>query len=353
MTFEEMAGMKWRQPNDATNPQNENAGNGGDLVKHVVYQTTLAHLTRHEPWSKQMRVRECHAGRGVYCVSDKNRSRVGQLFRPLDRDISLPLHDQQRGALSAIQTWPVQPPSDGDLCYAGSAVLNAWGLGCSKTTSTHLIELYEKASTTRSILRSVFDQLGPSLPSVRVAILPDPETGLDFDGEKHIEREIDGWSRQDLILLDPFAIWAEGENVPRRARYGRIFDRLAARGHDDRPSLIMFWTWGNNQVISRRDIYDPSGERIKNGYQAIRKALHNKGVRFIRVAWCWGIQFAMWVVVPDASLVPLREDIEVSYERLRNHLLSNRNNNRERLPDVLVTVDESVAATEDGQKGGE
>ncbi len=43
--------MAWRQLNDPENPENRNAGNGGDLVKHTVYLNVLDYLLVHPPWS--------------------------------------------------------------------------------------------------------------------------------------------------------------------------------------------------------------------------------------------------------------------------------------------------------------
>lgn len=71
---------------DPANEQNRNAGNGGDLVKHTVYLATLDFLLKREPWHQGMRLRECHAGRGIYhVIFDTNRGRcfrVSTQFKP-------------------------------------------------------------------------------------------------------------------------------------------------------------------------------------------------------------------------------------------------------------------------------
>src|SRR5205085_5719148 len=54
----------WHELHDPENPENRNAGNGGDLVKHTIYLGALDYLLAHSPWSNELRVRECHAGRG-------------------------------------------------------------------------------------------------------------------------------------------------------------------------------------------------------------------------------------------------------------------------------------------------
>ena len=36
------------------------------MVKHTVYLTLLDELLQREPWRSEIRLRECHAGRGIY-----------------------------------------------------------------------------------------------------------------------------------------------------------------------------------------------------------------------------------------------------------------------------------------------
>jgi hypothetical protein len=59
------------------NPENRVAGNGDDLVKHTIYLAVLAYLLEHEPWSEGLRLRECHAGRGIYEVPSDDPRRFG------------------------------------------------------------------------------------------------------------------------------------------------------------------------------------------------------------------------------------------------------------------------------------
>ena len=86
--------MPWRQLQDE-NRQNRNAGNGGDLGKHTVYLTVLDYLLAHSPWSTKLRVRECHAGRGMYRIpaDDARRPLLECLYNPLGADAGVLLHD--------------------------------------------------------------------------------------------------------------------------------------------------------------------------------------------------------------------------------------------------------------------
>ena len=83
--------MSWQQLSDPENPGNPNASNGGDPCKHTVYLAVLDYLLARPPWSEQLRVRECHAGRGLYRVpADGRRSSLQCLYRPLSLLQNLP-----------------------------------------------------------------------------------------------------------------------------------------------------------------------------------------------------------------------------------------------------------------------
>jgi hypothetical protein len=76
--------MSWRQIED-NNRMNKLAGNGGDLVKHTVYLTLLDYLLARYPWSSQLRVHECHAGRAIYPIPspDDRRPLLECLYDPV------------------------------------------------------------------------------------------------------------------------------------------------------------------------------------------------------------------------------------------------------------------------------
>jgi hypothetical protein len=318
---------------ETRNPQNQNAGNGGDLVKHTVYLTILDYLLHQEPWATELRVRECHAGRGLYEIpaGDVRRPSLKCLYDPVHGDVEIPLHDIERASQTALNVWPQQ--RDTLHWYSGSAIVNAWCManaGC----GNHLLELYELAPDTRTVLRAVFADPGFQFSRLKVRILPEPEDGCEFDGELQIERSIAGWVSQDLILLDPFAMWRRRRHQCRRDLYRRIFDRLLAL--PEPPPLVLFWTWGRAFKAAVGDI-EGARPPVRNGYQELRQLLHTTDRSFIRVSWRWGLQFAMWIVVPAAHLQPLEEALQWRCNEIRDHLL----NNGCRLinPDIRVTVD--------------
>jgi hypothetical protein len=125
--------MPWRKLRDPGNPQNPHGGNGGDLVKYTVYLAVLDYLLDHSPWRTELRVRECHAARGMYSIltGDNRRPLLQCLYSPLDADVCVSLHDVQRAPQIALAVWPA------DLAklewYSGSAVVNGWRLGTAQT----------------------------------------------------------------------------------------------------------------------------------------------------------------------------------------------------------------------------
>src|SRR5205085_9756067 len=81
----------WHELHDPENPENRNAGNGGDLVKHTIYLGALDYLLAHSPWSNELRVRECHAGRGMYGIAgdDPQRLLLECLYSPIASDVGV------------------------------------------------------------------------------------------------------------------------------------------------------------------------------------------------------------------------------------------------------------------------
>jgi 23S rRNA A2030 N6-methylase RlmJ len=328
--------MSWHELHDPENRENRNAGNGGDLVKHTVYLTTLDYLLARSPWSNELRVRECHAGRGMYAIpgDDARRPLLECLYDPLDADVGVFLHDAQRASQSALGLWPPNP--SGLEWYTGSAVLNACRLNAAGAGS-HLLELYEMAPATRRILRALFATPGLQLSRLDVRILREPEDESHFDGELHIKSNVSAWNSQDLVLLDPFAMWRQDQHQPRRDHYRRIVECLIGRGQDS-PLLILFWTWGQALLAADGDLKD-TNTPVRHGYQDLRDRLHCAGRHFIRVTWRWGLQFAMWVLVPDSHLNRLSAALQQRCNDTRDHLLQRGCRRRVTCPDVEVIVD--------------
>ena len=308
--------MDWKVLDDRENIENKNAGNGGDLVKHTVYLATLQFLLRQPPWHESLRLRECHAGRGIYRIlGEQGRGKgLSALFSKPATGESILLHDAQREILARLGCWPDAGATI--QWYAGSAAINAFALG-NDSQNLHQFDAYEAEPATRHILRTLLMDRRLSLPK-QTRVLPLAEHDKFFDGEAYVAENIAGWNTQDVILLDPFAMWRQSSHQAKRTRYKAIINGLIRR-NNDAPVCIIFWTWGRHFPIAMGDLMGIS-KPVRSGYQDLRGVLHTAGLKFILVDWRWNLQFAMWIVVPSAQLVPLHEEISLHCSMLMGHL---------------------------------
>ena len=193
------------------------------------------------------------------------------------------------------------------------------------------------APDTRGILRAVLEDLRSKTPGVEIRIPPNPEDEGMLDGELHISNRISDWNSRDLVLLDPFAMWRQDRHQLIRDRYGHIVDTLITQGRES-PMLILFWTWGQAFAAADGDLKD-TNPVVRNGYQDLRSRLHDEGRHFIRIAWRWGLQFAMWVLVPDSHLKRLAAALQQHCGGTRDHLKKHGCSGRMANHEVEVLVD--------------
>jgi len=327
--------VDWKLVDDPANDANRVAGNGGDLVKHTVYLSVLRFLLGQEPWHSKLIVRECHAGQGTYRIPDGDpRCRLLSCLHATPPGSSpILLHDAQESILGTLGCWPVG--AEGAHYYAGSPLINAHTLAESGGGS-HKLELYELLPDSRQILGSA---LTAGLPEAHQfwSVLHKEDQSENFDGEAHIACKIKDWGRQDLVLLDPFAMWRQPSDQAKRDVYGAIIDGLVSRGPDALP-LVLFWTWGNNFPVADADL-NGTASPVRNGYAELRAKLHKGGFDFVLVKWRWGLQFAMWVVAPAGRLTALRDAIDCHCRLLSEHLIQHGCSQSLSHPHVAVTID--------------
>ncbi|MBI3493372.1 MAG: hypothetical protein HY047_16565 [Acidobacteria bacterium] len=151
----------------------------------------------------------------------------------------------------------------------------------------------------------------------------------------HVERNVSTWDAQDLILLDPFAMWRQPADQLERSRYQRIVEQVIALGNES-PMLILFWTWGRAFPVADGDL-DGTNQPVGGGYQELRRLLHRANRHFIRVSWRWGLQFAMWVVVADSELNALSVSLQRNCNEMSGHL--QRHGSQLTNPIISVLVD--------------
>ena len=285
--------MPWRRLHDPHNPENRNAGNGGDVVKHVVYLTLLDVLLDRQPWHDELRLRECHAGRAVYRIPDDDPRRlIGAALRSEDNRLIA----AQRRALAALSL-----PDDGSW-YVGSSALNATRLAAAP--GSHRYEGYEWAPDTRAIAHAVLDE---AVGGTLCIALPDADRPDGrFEGEMHVARALPSWNDRDVVLLDPFGLWRRPKLAERRGRYRAIVDAYVA--HESAPPLALFFVWSNEEAEEGDVTGD--GVFVEDGYGALRERLRDGGREPLVVRWRWDLACAMWVLVPETVERPLRDALD-------------------------------------------
>ena len=284
---------------DDRNDQNRNAGNGGDLIKHTVYLTLLESLIEREPWRSEIRLRECHAGRGLYLTTPDNEW-LGWCLQTMAEDS--PLARSQRAALSDLGVGVAGHPG---ALYAGSSVLNFRVAAGARKAFT---EFYESKPRTREILQVVLHEARPDTPGLTISV--PGRSGRTFDGEAYIADSVKGWDERDLILLDPFSMWRQRKHQRRRDLYRDILVSAVANG----CPVTIFFTWGN---ANREADEDLSGDRVTpmNGYGDLLRWLKLADVNVVTVTWIWRYRFAMWIVLPGPEMRELRNDIAARLRR--------------------------------------
>ena len=279
--------VDWRVLDDPDNPQNHNAGNGGDLVKHTVYLTLLETLLGREPWRTRTSVHECHAGRGIY------RSKHGALIaRLLETDLAL--SQAERDILHELRA------EEG--FYAGSALLVAHSLG----RGAHAYQGLEWDPATRRILHASLSSLAVRPREIEA---PHAQEAMHFDGESHVAAELPKYGRNHVVLLDPFALWHHEKHAFRRERFRCIVDAWCARPE---PPLALFWTWGRALDRARADLEGRT--LIENGYASLAARLHTRSRIVVR--WTWELSYAMWLLVPEALVRDLCDALALACEQL-------------------------------------
>ena len=284
---------------DDRNDHNRNAGNGGDLIKHTVYLTLLETVMQREPWRKEIRLRECHAGRGLYLTTPDNEWLGMNLHWKAEGSL---LARSQRSALSDLNVDVEERPG---VLYAGSSVLN---LRVAAGARKALTEFYELKPRTREILQAVLKEARPDAPDLTISV--PGRSGRTFDGEAYIADSVEGWDERDLILLDPFSMWRQRKHQQRRDLYREILVGAVTKG----CLVTIFFTWGNANRAADEDL---SGDRVTpmNGYGDLLRWLKLVDVNVVTVKWIWRYRFAMWIVLPGPETRELRDDIAANLRR--------------------------------------
>ena len=281
--------------------QNQNAGNGGDLVKHSVY---LALLDTFRAGHRELHVVEAHAGKGVYVPAAEEYARAA---KDAAKDTAVRKSVLGTAQENAFRPTPaglgsIEGTRDGEYAYAASAVLHAFALRDLPKKSLLLMDSDPSATAT---LTRLFDE--PAFlrfdPRPRVHTeAPSEEALIDLFhrscfGENHI------------VHLDPFAFVVSGEHAPNRERYAKLLrtaDRCVAS--KTLAALSLFIVWGRRHSSKARADLFGEGCCVRNGYQDLCAMIGNE--RRLVVEWCWGQYFSMLLVVPDGIREEVTERIQ-------------------------------------------
>ncbi len=268
-------------------PQDANAGNAGDLVKHSVIVQTLATLLRQEPWSSRLQLFECHAGRGVYQPQDGDERNLENVRRLL-RAENLLLARQQWNVLERLG-YDHAGIADG-RSYAGSACLSAALLSDPK----HYTHFYEKDKEVSTGLQSW------------VHCLKTDADVLACNGEAAIARICGRMDSRCLIVLDPFSISGKATT----AAYSSILRAAAAKR--SAPLLVFFYSWGKSGA--RHALRYRHGQKGDHPIDSLREIIRSRAIELL---WYYKRHYLMWVVVPSEVQAELYRELVFRMEEIR------------------------------------
>ena len=276
--------------------------------------------------NKGLRLRECHAGRGLYHIPDDHaRHRLLSCLNsdPARGDTIL-LHRAQRAISATLAKWPNAP--EAAEWYAGSALLNAFALAENREAQ-HEMDLFELQPETRRILRTVLSNARLRQPSL---------LGNSMARRTSSDGLANGISGTWFCLIRSLY----GDNLPTsRTATGTVplltaYSVMELRRHPSFCSGL-----GENAFPVADADLSGTAKPVRNGYQALRKKFRKSGFHFLVITWRWGLQFAMWVVDPQGHLAALRDAVAIHCRLLSDHLIRHGCSHSLKHPTVEVVID--------------
>ena len=272
--------------------QNQNAGNGGDLVKHSVY---LALLDTFRAGHRELHVMEAHAGKGVYVPAAEEYARAAKDTAVRKSVLGTAQENAFRPAPDGLGS--IEGTRDGEYAYAASAVLHAFALRDLPKKSLLLMDSDPSATAT---LTRLFDE--PAF----LRFDPRPRVHTEAPSEEALINRFHRscFGENHIVHLDPFAFVVSGEHAPDRERYAKLLrtaDRCVAS--KTLAALSIFIVWGRRHSSKARADLFGEGCCVRNGYQDLCAMIGNE--RRLVVEWCWGQYFSMLLVVPAG----IREEV--------------------------------------------
>ena len=282
--------------------QNENAGNGGDVIKHSVYLAVLDELREHERWREELHVLETHAGKGVYAPATKEYVQAAN--DPAMRRSKLCAAQERAFACAPDGLGLVRGMKAGEHPYAASAVLHAFAL---RDVPRRSLVLMDRDGGVTDTLRRVFKE--PAFhrfcppPCVRCTASSSEQALIELLGQSS------SLGGNHLVHLDPFAFVSAKKHQKERKQYARLLQEADRRVRcNTLAALSVFVVWGQRHGSKARKDLCGTERGVPGGYRDLRDKIGSE--RRITVEWCWGQYFAMLLVVPAEVRDEVVERIE-------------------------------------------
>jgi hypothetical protein len=285
--------------------QDKNAGNSGDLIKHISYLALIRELWQMRELridSGRYHIVEAHAGKGVYVSTHHHlfaARRLENYFRSTFGKAQAACFAPEPGGLG-----PIFGLQTGEVAYAGSTALHALAV-ISDLCAT--LTVMDSDKGVQQIVGGVFSQ--PCFAGIRPRLeIQDP--GGDSEPVILSKLAAGQFGSGHILHFDPFAFVMAGKDAVTRATYRDLIRECDARiGKRELAAASVFFTWGSNGAAAKDDLYGRGylgGQH--NGFQELVSLVSPE--RRIVVIWCWELYFSLLLIVPNELKAALRPAIE-------------------------------------------
>ncbi len=288
--------------------QDKNAGNSGDLVKHICYLALLRELAHGASPPENLQVVEAQGGKGVYVSAHHHllKAQRCELYAA--------------STLGRAQAACFAPPpaglgdvaglNAGEVVYAGSAALHGRALADGLSSS---LTLLDSDAGVRTVLGRVFSERCFSGVRAQVAIVdlggPSEQTILSLLRGGH-------YRSTHVLHFDPFAFVMAERHAGTRSYYLQLVRECDARvGLGELGAASVFFTWGSNGAAALADLDGAGYGGVQGGYQELVAAVDTR--RRLVVTWCWELFFSLLLIVPSDVRPAIANAVETETAWLR------------------------------------
>lgn len=297
--------------NDLLSPsrQDKNAGNSGDLVKHIAYLALIRELASRHARSEQIQIVETHGGKGVYVSTHRHLSEA----RHLDPYPASTLGKAQAACFAPAPDGlgPVSGLLPGEIAYAGSGALHARAVVDGLSSSLRVLDSDQGV---RHIVDHVFSE--PCFSALRGRLhIQDPAGESEPGVLSQLRRGVFGHGH--VLHLDPFAFVMAQDKAHVRSWYGDLIRECDARiGRGELAATSVFFTWGSNGAAAKADLYGAGYcGGLSAGYQDLVSSVDP--TQRLVIKWCWELFFSLLFIVPQELKASLGRTIEADAAWLR------------------------------------